>query len=788
VGDVVLRNDLQVDRYNLVRPTEVWNSFVPLPSGIGAAMQYGTTIPGRLRFPLQDEQTLGRLRSIADPAPVAVLPVLAPTPMFHTASTNRTMVMAGNGDGLVNLAANGLVDGNEVVLNPGSFATKPETLRALAGANAALVLTDTNRRQARRWSTVADNLGVTEATGEQPLVPDPGDARLAVYPDATNDAATVVEQRGVARVTATAYGNPISYTPEDRAARALDGDTATAWRVGAFADVTGETWRVDLQHPVTTGSITVVQPLNGARNRFITRVMVRLDGRTVTTVALDDTSRTSAGQRITFPEQAFTRLELQINDTNVGRQIVYDGQSPVGFAEVRLADDVSRQPVRVDEVIRLPRDLLTMYGADSATHPLSVVLSRARVRPVPPRYDEELTLARVFTLPTARTFGVNVQARLRTDAPDLIIDTVLGYPSVADGGIEARSSEHLAGDLRTRARAAFDGNADTAWVSPFLLPGGNWIEARAARPITFEHLDLQLVADGSHSVPTRIQVEAGGVVRDVALPEILDQAILDRATPTRVAFPALTGDTVRITITAIRKVTTLDTFSRRNIAMPVAIAEVGVPGLVDTTVRSAPDSTVCRSQLFSVNGTDIPLRVVAGTNAEAGAAITLEPCVGPLTAAAGDVEVRTTAGGTSGIDIDEVVLASGADGASANPSALLAPAVGNDLPPEARVVSHGPVGTSAEIRNAAKPFWLVLGQSANAGWRLQVSGATASARTLVDGYANGWRITPDGSGGPILVRVEWTPQRWVWRAIGVSVFTVLLSLGIVTMSWWRARR
>ena len=48
------------------------------------------------------------------------------------------------------------------------------------------------------------------------------------------------------RVTATAYGNPVTYTPENRAANALDGDPTTAWRVGDFSDVRGQRLLVQL--------------------------------------------------------------------------------------------------------------------------------------------------------------------------------------------------------------------------------------------------------------------------------------------------------------------------------------------------------------------------------------------------------------------------------------------------------------------------------------------------------------------------------------------------------------
>ena len=48
------------------------------------------------------------------------------------------------------------------------------------------------------------------------MVDDPTDNRLDVFPGTGDDAATVTEQRGVTAVAASAYGNAITYTPEDR--------------------------------------------------------------------------------------------------------------------------------------------------------------------------------------------------------------------------------------------------------------------------------------------------------------------------------------------------------------------------------------------------------------------------------------------------------------------------------------------------------------------------------------------------------------------------------------------
>src|SRR5262249_28942886 len=84
-------------------------------------------------------------------------------------------------------------------------------------------------------------------------------------------------------------------------------------------------------------------------------------------------------------------------------------------------------------------------------------------------------------------------------------------------------------------------------------------------------------------------------------------------------------------------------------------------------------------------------------------------------------------------------------------------------------------------------FWLVLGQSQNDGWKAMVKGAgSLGTPTLIDGYANGWYVTPTGS-GPIEITLTWTPQRVIWIAIGLSAIALLVSLGVIAVAWFRRR-
>jgi hypothetical protein len=107
--------------------------------------------------------------------------------------------------------------------------------------------------------------------------------------------------------------------------------------------------------------------------------------------------------------------------------------------------------------------------------------------------------------------------------------------------------------------------------------------------------------------------------------------------------------------------------------------------------------------------------------------------------------------------------------------------------PEVTVDDHGAVSYDATVDAAARPYWLVLGESRSDGWQATADDAgDLGTPTLVDGFANGWLVeTPNAE--PIAVSLEWTPQRRVWIAIVISLAGAVSCIAIAAVAWRRRR-
>ncbi|HEX8805191.1 MAG TPA: alpha-(1-_3)-arabinofuranosyltransferase family protein, partial [Acidimicrobiales bacterium] len=267
-GDVLVQSDLQYERYNTPRPRNFWD-LVTHAAGLDDPVGFGPGAPNRTipDVQLDDELMFTTDPSLPDPPEVAALGVDDPIDIVSAQSTAQPLLVAGDGAGLVEAAGAGLIDGTELIRYSASL-DADEIAAAIEDDGAALLLTDSNRKRGERWTTVRHTRGYTETPEGHALETDLTDNRLPVFPDAGTDTMTVASDTGGVEASATSYGNPITFTSEERPDLAVDGDPETAWRP---ADRLGEPqpvwWRLDLDHSVLlSGSITVVLPSSGAQH------------------------------------------------------------------------------------------------------------------------------------------------------------------------------------------------------------------------------------------------------------------------------------------------------------------------------------------------------------------------------------------------------------------------------------------------------------------------------------------------------------------------------------------
>jgi arabinofuranan 3-O-arabinosyltransferase len=776
-GDLVVRGDLQTERYRTPRPRVLADLVTPTPPGLSGPATFGPAgqnVPPP-SLPLVDEITLGLPSDTPDLAALSVFGVEGAPQLVRSIGLARPALVDGDGEGLVELAAAGLLDGRELVAFGPTATSSAAARRALLRDDARLVVTDTNRRRAQRFTQLRENYGFTEQAGERPLRPDAADARMDLFPGAGDDARTVAVVSGVRSIRATAYGNTITYIPEERPFAAIDDSIDTAWRVGAFESPIGHRLRIELAEPTTLEELVLTQPVTGARNRWITKVGIRLDGGRPRQVVLDDSSRLAAGQRIPMDGTRATVVELEVLEDNVGKRPDYVGLSAVGFADVRVVTPAGL--VVADEWIRPPRTLLDAAGTRSASHDLTYVFSRLRANPAEPvRADPERRMQRIVSLPTSRAFQLSGSARISARVGDDRIDALLGLPAADAGGLTARSSSRLPGSLIARASSAFDGDTSTAWIPAFNAEGEQYLEVVLPQPATIDRLDLRLVVDGRHSVPTLLQLTSGTEVRTIVVPD-QPAEVPGGIAEVPVELDPITGTTFTLTIGEVATRTTTDYFSRAQLPLPVAIAEVGLPGVVRPPLPQQVPTT-CRGDVLRVDDRWVPIRLAGDAAAAArGGQLSIEPCDhGQLDLAAGDHRLQTAAGVNTGIDVDRLVLDSPTNRAGGGAGA----GADRELRWERTSRSSYRVTVPADRNDS----WLVLAESLSPGWSAKVeSGGDLGDPVLLNGFANGWLVDREVVGtGEVDIELRWTPQRAVTAGLVVSAIGALACIALLAVS------
>ncbi|HEY1445916.1 MAG TPA: alpha-(1-_3)-arabinofuranosyltransferase family protein, partial [Acidimicrobiales bacterium] len=452
-GDVMVEYDQRYEHYGVPQPQLLSLQLLQTPAGLSDPTSFGAPRPNVSTVSTLNEQDLSVQGNVGWPSPIVTYTVPNPRALVRGESDSGAIVMEGDATGLNNLAGLGLLDTNSALYYAGTLATKPAQLQQLASQGAQLVVTDTNRKQAFRWDTLTANAGYTETPDENPAKTDLSDSPIELFPGTGITSKTYASYAGAVNVTASSYGNNVSYTPEDQAFSAIDNNFDTAWIAGTFVpNPKGEWWQAQFANPVTTDHITVVQPQRGDRSRWVSGVTLTFDGKDPVRYDLTPASHVTSGQTLTFPVRTFHTLRVTLDGTT-------DNTAPplsaaaVGFSEIEIPGQT------VHQVLQMPTRMLSSLGAASTVNRVSLVMTRNRTSGYPPRSDPETTISRSFTLPTARTFTLSGSASLSSLIPDDEIDRLVGRSTNGAGGVrDAYSSGRLPGDLKATASATVDGN------------------------------------------------------------------------------------------------------------------------------------------------------------------------------------------------------------------------------------------------------------------------------------------------------------------------------------------
>ena len=461
-------------------------------------------------LPNLNEQTLSLPAKATPTPPIVTYTVDHPRPVIRSESTASPLLVSGNAAGVTAASGLGLLGGNPTIFYAGTLDLRPTVRQRLLSGTPTLVVTDTPPKQGWRWNGITENAGYIEtATSPNDALrrppgrsaePLPARCPTTPSPPPCSTAST--------RSRRPRYGSPTQYFNDERPSAAMDGSTSTAW-VLSEAPPIGQWWKVELDHPITTDHINLSQLITNRPSQLLTRVTLTFDYGDPVTVDLTHASRTPAGQTVTFSPRTFSLLRITVEAAKGTPYEVPAGyQNVTGLSEVRIPGVSVRS-----ETVAMPEDLLRAAGTSSQADPLDLVMTRLRSSGYPPRGDEERNLARQFWLPAARTFSLVGQARISPLATDQLVGTSTGaVPTGSDPVESVASSSRMAGNVAVGAAAAIDGDPATAWQSAFSPTdqAGQWVQYTLASPLAFDTMDLSVVADGRHSIPTELRVSAGG--------------------------------------------------------------------------------------------------------------------------------------------------------------------------------------------------------------------------------------------------------------------------------------
>ena len=185
------------------------------------------------------------------PSPIVTYTVPNPRPMVRGESDTGAVVMEGDATGLNNLAGLGLLNTDSAVYYAGTLANRPG---AAARAWPRRAPSSCSPTPTASRPSAGTRSRPTPATPRRRARTRPrrdlSDSPIELFPGTTITSKSYATYVGAVNVTASSYGNSVSYTPEDQAYSAIDNNFDTAWITGTFVpDPEGQWWQVAVRQP-----------------------------------------------------------------------------------------------------------------------------------------------------------------------------------------------------------------------------------------------------------------------------------------------------------------------------------------------------------------------------------------------------------------------------------------------------------------------------------------------------------------------------------------------------------
>ena len=768
-GDVLVQFDTQYDRFAGPPPWYLWNLVGTASSGLTPLQTFGPTVADETvsgRYVNESNLELGNPSSW--PPSLAVYSIQGVRALVRTEPVKGAVIVAGDGEGLVNIAGLGGFPDSRAIFYDGSLS--PQLLNQLTTSpSARLYVTDSNQRRLNTFGVLHSSPGYVMRQDERPLEPNPAQQSLYAFINKVPGSQTVAVLNGIRAVGASSYGNPIGNNPEQQPYLSMDSDISTSWKTAAFADARESYLQIELNKPTKLKSLHLVQPQDPTTNRWITDLGISVDGHHVTNIALPEATREASGGDVTFPATVGQTIRLTVRATT-GDSGNMRTMSGVGFAEIS-----SPSWPHVDHSLLMPTSLLRRAGNASTTSQVTFVMTRLRAASTPPRTDPENYLDRMFELPNSRTFRLSGNATVNATISDAQLNELLDRKSGTITGTD--SSHRLLGSLRTSSYEAFDGNPLTAWMPTFMYRDGQWIRFTTSNNQKIGKFSIGVVNDGIHSVPTRMTLRSGQerFTFKTGLRPALGET-RGHVDYVRVSAPQLSGRDFTLTVDATERVQVRDRVTGGINIPPFAIAEIAIPGLSE---GRTPErfNTGCRSDLLNIDGVAVPVRISGPTaDAVTQQRLSVTQCGPALTLTAGMHRLVTSDGRSTGLNIEQIAVN------SPGTSGAVAPTLTNH-----GGIWKGRSTVTASLTPEDSGRWVVLGQSFSGGWRATLNGVDLGGPSLIDGASMGWRLPNKVPAGSTVV-FDWMPQRRIWLALWLSLAGLIavctLAVGRAPRSTW----